>query len=423
MSTAESALFSSTTSPDAKAGRSGRRRLDVLVVHPTVWPEVRRGTERFIHEYSMFLSARGHRVTVLSSTDGPARTESDDGYRVEYRKRLWRPWMQRAGLHEYHVFPATALWAMLGLRVDAVHCFNFTDALAAVAVRRWSRARILLHLANLPPEIEYRRVVSTGGRLLKRAVDSADEVLTVSAFQRKYFEGRTGSRTMRLIHPPVDTDVFRPRSGPRAVIPTILFASAAADRRKGIRVLFRAFERLRSTGFPVRLKVASNVAEDLRDELLALLSATTRNDVEFLGLVDRAMFPALLAEVDLLALPSLWESFPLVAIEALASGTPVAGSEAGGIPELLSDPATGVLFDPGEPDRGEPSNATGLADALATGLAMSRLPETQAACRSVAERMSWKELGPRYEEVLYRMTANQSNIVETDAPLGRAARQ
>jgi glycosyltransferase involved in cell wall biosynthesis len=58
-----------------------------------------------------------------------------------------------------------------------------------------------------------------------------------------------------------------------------------------------------------------------------------------------------------LAIPSVWpENLPTVAIEALAVGRPIVGSNVGGIPELIVEGVTGALV--------EPRDAEGLAASL-----------------------------------------------------------
>jgi glycosyltransferase involved in cell wall biosynthesis len=74
--------------------------------------------------------------------------------------------------------------------------------------------------------------------------------------------------------------------------------------------------------------------------------AGLENRVHFLGKIDNVA--PLLASADLFLLPSASESFGLSALEALASGVPVIGTNAGGVPEVVRDGETGVLCPVGD---------------------------------------------------------------------------
>jgi N-acetyl-alpha-D-glucosaminyl L-malate synthase BshA len=73
-----------------------------------------------------------------------------------------------------------------------------------------------------------------------------------------------------------------------------------------------------------------------------------QDKVFFLGKID--VVAPLLAGADLFLLPSASESFGLSALEALASGVPVVGSQAGGLPEVVKQNETGVLCPVGDVD-------------------------------------------------------------------------
>ncbi|WDL97223.1 N-acetyl-alpha-D-glucosaminyl L-malate synthase BshA [Alicyclobacillus sp. ALC3] len=78
-------------------------------------------------------------------------------------------------------------------------------------------------------------------------------------------------------------------------------------------------------------------------------SLNIMDKVHFLGRQDEVA--SLFSLADVLLLPSEKESFGLVALEAMASGVPVIGSTAGGIPELVTHGETGYLADVGDVER------------------------------------------------------------------------
>jgi glycosyltransferase involved in cell wall biosynthesis len=73
-----------------------------------------------------------------------------------------------------------------------------------------------------------------------------------------------------------------------------------------------------------------------------------------LGIADRVVLvgnredvPAILKRLSLFVLPSLYEPFGRVLIEAMAAGLPIVASRAGGVPEIVVDGETGILVEPG----------------------------------------------------------------------------
>jgi D-inositol-3-phosphate glycosyltransferase len=65
--------------------------------------------------------------------------------------------------------------------------------------------------------------------------------------------------------------------------------------------------------------------------------------VEFRGSVAQEDLPTYYQAADVCVIPSHYESFGLVAIEALACGTPVVGSMVGGLPTVIHDGENGLL--------------------------------------------------------------------------------
>ena len=71
-------------------------------------------------------------------------------------------------------------------------------------------------------------------------------------------------------------------------------------------------------------------------------------NVEFLGYVDRSRLHRVVGETMCVVMPSIWyENFPYAILEAFALGKPVVASNIGGMPEMVEDGETGLLFEPG----------------------------------------------------------------------------
>ncbi len=112
--------------------------------------------------------------------------------------------------------------------------------------------------------------------------------------------------------------------------------------------------------------------------------------VQFLGKIEQVA--PLLAAADLFLLPTDVESFGLSALEALACGTPVIGSAAGGLPEVVRSGETGILRPVGDVD-GMSSAGIEILGSPSNWGAMSR-----AAAADARDRFSMNDIVPRYED-------------------------
>ncbi|WP_181691189.1 glycosyltransferase [Natronomonas sp. LN261] len=102
--------------------------------------------------------------------------------------------------------------------------------------------------------------------------------------------------------------------------------------------------------------------------------AASREDVTFLGFLDRSELSAFYTALDAFAFPSPVETQGLVALEAIACGTPVVASAAGALTETVTDGETGTHFPPGDTDafRDAIARVIGASDRLPTRLAERR---------------------------------------------------
>jgi glycosyltransferase involved in cell wall biosynthesis len=117
--------------------------------------------------------------------------------------------------------------------------------------------------------------------------------------------------------------------------------------------------------------------------------------VSFLGRLDRADVLRELGAADVLVMASEHEGLPHAAIEALTSGTPVVALAVGGLPELVTDGANGILVDAGTP--------SALGEALARMASDPNLLEKlRGSARRDASRWSLERCVDRLEDVFLR---------------------
>ena len=117
---------------------------------------------------------------------------------------------------------------------------------------------------------------------------------------------------------------------------------------KGINVLIQAIKKVQSFHNEIILKIIGDGSElDRLKKLVKDLDVICQ--VEFLGKLTREEIKAELEDADLFIFPSLFETFGLVVLEALACGVPVLSTKSGGPEELIND-SNGILVDVNDED-------------------------------------------------------------------------
>jgi glycosyltransferase involved in cell wall biosynthesis len=129
--------------------------------------------------------------------------------------------------------------------------------------------------------------------------------------------------------------------------PTVVYAGRL-DEAKGVRLLMAGWDRYRGQCGEPRLNLVIAGGGPLGDEVAAWASA--RPSVELEGIVSSDRCAELFSQSRAVLLPSAWEeTFGLVAVEAMAAGTPPVAAGHGSFTELITSGVDGVLFSPGDP--------------------------------------------------------------------------
>ena len=340
-----------------------------IVVLPSWYPPA---GGAFFREHSRALSGNGVDVSVLAPvelgiTDNPGAYLSCSGHlsgenQAHFRElRQWqrriplvnkmnvRRWVNQAiNMYQVHtkqhghpdiIQAHSAMWA--GLAAAGIkHRFGTPYVLTE------HRGRFTHHNDHA------RKLIKTWHKpLLKEAFAKADHIVTVSeSLQRGIMQLAPDGRTKLSVIPNMtDTGFFIPfENGKPPVDPFTFICVASLEKIKGVDVLLSAFARLQEKiNHPVRLVIGGD--GDQRKALEALCNRLGLDaHVEFTGKLARPELVKNLQKAHAFVLPSLFEAFGVVIIEAMACALPVIATRSGG-PESIVTKQTGLLVPPKDP--------------------------------------------------------------------------
>jgi D-inositol-3-phosphate glycosyltransferase len=331
------------------------------------------GMNVYVRELARELGRMGLEVDVFTRSQNPAIprvVDLGEGAQVIHVPAGPEAPLPRVRVHEHleEFEDGVEAWRMTrGVEYDLIHAHYWLSGAVALTLReRWAApvvqmfhtlGRLKNGVARRPAEREPELRIAEETRI----VAAADLIVAASGVERAYLAEQYGADPRRVTVVPcgVDTGLFTPgsRADARAALgldddPVILYAGRIAPI-KGLDTLLDAVGRLRGRGRRLRLIVAGGDA----DEPLDGHEAALRRHAERLGLADCVRFigaqpqPALrtyYVAADVTVLPSYYESFGMVALEAMACGSPVIASRVGGLVTTVRDGVTGFLVPDGD---------------------------------------------------------------------------
>ncbi|WP_045217537.1 glycosyltransferase family 4 protein [Desulfonatronovibrio magnus] len=288
------------------------------------------GAERYIQEVCFRLENKGMKIHFLSAEGG-------QDLNISRPFRLFS-----AGFHP--LWPRQVDDILRKVKPDMIFAHFTVPGITDVVLRKAVKHRIPVCLAyhsDVTGPEWYRR--SMGYLYYKLAgcktLEGADRIFVCS---RKY---RQTSPWLASLKKPFDfigygVDPVMSEAKQKQATPYIFFAGKPDVTSKGFNVLYKAWIGLKDDYPGLGLLVAGN---------------TTRADeypgARFLGQVNsRRELADLYASASVTVLPSISnaESFGMVLAESLLAGTPVVGSDIGGIPAIVDEGFNGYLAKPGD---------------------------------------------------------------------------
>ena len=191
---------------------------------------------------------------------------------------------------------------------------------------------------------DHRLTDSITYRMERYAARKADYVIVDCQLNRKDVIEQYGidPDIIRIIPPCIRNRRFKV-AAPEG--PNIIYMGRLSQR-KGIKYLIRAMPEVLERVPEARLLVGGS--GERMAELQALVKRMELGDsVEFLGFIPDEELPDFYARGMVFCMPSVYEGFGMVMLEAMASSLPVVAFRTGGVPEVIEDGVTGYQADPG----------------------------------------------------------------------------
>jgi len=246
---------------------------------------------------------------------------------------------------------------------DVVHThLYYGNVLGRIAARLAGGAPVVTTLHNPDYTFEARpTALFAAKKALDRVTGRRNAVLlAVSEAVAEDYRRHMGWPTIRVLRNGVDLEEYSPGDAPHtgggawSGGGTRLLAVGRLHAQKGHGVLLEAAARCREDGLSLSLALVGEgplrAALEERARRLGL-----EGQVRFLGRRDDVR--DLLRAAEVFVFPSLYEAVGIALLEAMACGTAVVASRAGGIPEIVREGESGLLVRPGD--------ASDLANALA----------------------------------------------------------
>ncbi len=223
---------------------------------------------------------------------------------------------------------------------DIVHCHDWMTAIAGIKLRGLLGIPLVYNV-HLP---QFR---GTTRHIENLALVAADLVLVNSESVRRELQGhRLPIRRIEVVPNGVDTGIFHPSAGWPGDDGYILFAGRLVPQ-KGVDVLLKAFAAVLRRCGNARLTIAGTGELELYFERMARYLGVFQQ-ISFVRWQTGTDLVHLFQHCKMLVIPSYYEPFGIVALEAMACGRPVIASSVGGLPEFIEHGQQGYLVPPGD---------------------------------------------------------------------------
>jgi len=359
----------------------------IAIVVAAFPPRSLAGTELATYNTAKHLAKLGHEVHVVTALDqGLASETIEEGF---YLHRGWA--LRRSNLFTL-TFLIPAFLKIRQINPDVVHAQSASMGLIALLVKKLLRKPYVIYSrAELYDSWLFRAPVA------KQVLRNADRVIALTEdMKRSMAEFYTGD--VCVIPNGVELERFSVLSKKEArdrlkiadKDKIVLFVGRLRPQ-KNVACLIEAMKTVTERDPKVKLLIVGEGPEG--DGLRKMTSRLGLDEhVDFVATVPPEGIPAYMAAADVFVLPSLFEGFPNVILEAMAAGLPIVATRVSGLWETVVDGMNGFLVDSGSPQQ--------VAEKAIFVLENHGISEEMAKSnRTKAAEFSWHAVASKLEQV------------------------
>ena len=391
------------------------RPLSVMMFSWEFPPRVIGGISPHVYFLSKSLAKKGMNVYVVTCDfpGAPTRETIDDVevYRIDSYKTPspdFATWVYLMNLNMQK--EAAAIVAKLPDKIDVFHAHDWLVATAGIGLKHVFRKPLLVTMHST--EIGRRDGIHTATERMIGETEAwltyeAWKVICCSQYMVSHVKWAFGLPDDKLVMVPngVNTQVYENVQGQdcrtfrgKFALPEeklVLFVGRLVYE-KGAHVLINAIPKI-IAGINAKFVIVGSGY--MKDQLLNIVkSMGLEHKVLFAGFVDDETLLRLQSCADVSVVPSLFEPFGIVALEAMAAKSAVVVSDTGGLAEIVDHDVTGVKVYPNNPE----SLAWGVTKVLTNKTYRNML--RQNAYKEIREKYDWEQIAEQtsqiYESVL-----------------------
>jgi glycosyltransferase involved in cell wall biosynthesis len=390
--------------------KKAKKDLSVMMFSWEYPPRVIGGISSHVYFLSKSLAESGVKVHVVTCDfpGAPAYEVVDDVevYRVDSYKNPspdFATWVYLMNLNMQK--EAAAIVNKLGGKIDVFHAHDWLVATAGIGLKHVFRKPLLVTMHST--EIGRRDGLHTDTEKMIHETEAwltyeAWKVICCSDYMVSHVRWAFGLPEDKLVMIPngVNTRVYENDENyncgefrTRFALPSekIVLYVGRLVYEKGIHVLINAVPKVLEKVDAKFIIVGSGY---MKEQLLNIVkSMSLEHKVLFMGFVDDETLLRLQKCADVSVVPSLFEPFGIVALEAMAAKSPVVVSDTGGLSEIVDHDVTGFKAYPNNPD----SLAWGITKILTDEKYTEYIREN--AYRKVREKYDWQKIAQQTKQI------------------------